>query len=108
MGIMALSYNCPVICLGQSVYQIKDLTFQGNLDDFWTQCELPDTILFHSFKKVLIHYTQVNGNFYTQIGIEMAVAYSVKRILSSHCILDNNGQELVKKGNDYFSIFNSR
>jgi capsular polysaccharide export protein len=83
VGITALSYNCPVMCLGKSIYHLKGLTFQGGLDDFWNQYEPPDSLLFNSFKKIVVQQTQINGNFYTQTGIKMAVFHSVKRILSS-------------------------
>lgn len=83
VGVSALFHNSPVITLGKAIYNIEGLTFQGCLDDFWIQAKPPDRVLFESFKNTVIHYTQINGNFYTQKGIKMAVAQSVQRILGS-------------------------
>lgn len=83
VGISALSYHCPVICLGKAIYNMQGLTFQGNLDDFWLHKQQPDLNLFNSFKKTVISKSQINGNFYTQNGIEMAVTHSINRILFS-------------------------
>ena len=33
-GLHALQMSCPVITLGQAVYDVPDLTFQGELDEF--------------------------------------------------------------------------
>lgn len=82
VGISALSYNCPVICLGKSIYNIEGLTFQGSLNSFWSNYHPPNITLFENFKKTIINKTQINGNFYTQTGIKMAVSHSVNRILS--------------------------
>jgi capsular polysaccharide export protein len=83
VGISALLHNSPVITLGKAIYNIQGLTFQGDLDEFWTQARPPDRKLFCSFRNTVIHYTQINGNFYTQQGIEMAVTHALARILAS-------------------------
>lgn len=83
VGISALLHNSPVITLGTAIYNMQGLTFQGSLDEFWTQAQPPDKTLFQSFRNTVIHYSQINGNFYTQKGIEMAVKNSVARILKS-------------------------
>jgi len=77
VGTSALIYNCPVIALGNAIYNMAGLTFQGSLDVFWTQASPPDQALFEAFKTSVIENTQVNGNFYNQTGIEMAVANSL-------------------------------
>jgi len=77
VGTAALIYNCPVIALGNAIYNMAGLTFQGSLDDFWTQASPPDEALFKAFIASVIENTQINGNFYNQAGIEMAVQGSL-------------------------------
>jgi capsular polysaccharide export protein len=81
VGISALQNNSPVISLGKAIYNIAGLTFQGSLDNFWTQAQSPDKKLFENFRNTVIHQTQINGNFYTEKGIAMAVENSLQRIL---------------------------
>lgn len=83
VGISALAYDCPVICLGKAIYNMQGLTFQGILTDFWKNPEKPNPDLFNAFKKTVLSQTQINGNFYTSKGIKMAVSYSIVRILSA-------------------------
>lgn len=80
VGTLSLSKNCPVIVLGTAIYNLWDLTFQGSLDAFWTQTTLPDKTLFDAFQKTLIHQTQINGSFYNQKGIKMAVKNSLNNL----------------------------
>ncbi len=77
VGTSALIYNCPVIALGNAIYNMTGLTFQGALDDFWMQASPPDKALFEAFRASVIDSTQINGSFYNQTGIEMAVANSL-------------------------------
>lgn len=77
VGTSALIYNCPVIALGNAIYNMAGLTFQGSLDDFWTQASPPDEALFKAFRASVIESTQINGSFYNQTGIKMAVENSL-------------------------------
>ncbi len=77
VGTSALIYNCPVIALGNAIYNMTGLTFQGTLDEFWALASPPDKALFEAFRASVIESTQINGSFYNQTGIEMAVANSL-------------------------------
>ena len=77
VGTSALINNCPVIALGTAIYNMPGLTFQGTLDDFWTQANPPNESLFKAFQTSVIESTQINGSFYNQTGIEMAVQGSL-------------------------------
>ncbi len=74
VGNSALTYDCPVIALGEAIYDIPGLTFQGDLDDFWTQATPPDKTLFRAFRQYITDTTQINGSFYNIKGIRMAIA----------------------------------
>ncbi len=77
VGTSALQVGCPVIALGSAIYDMEGLTFQGSLDKFWRQASPPDKDLFNNFQQAVIEQTQINGGFYNQKGIKMAVEGSL-------------------------------
>ncbi|MFU1912216.1 capsule biosynthesis protein [Bordetella hinzii] len=83
VGSSALIHGRPTIALGSALYNMKGLTFQGQLDAFWTNGRKPKISLVRDFRDVVIFHTQVNGGFYNHHGIELAVANSLPRLLTS-------------------------
>lgn len=63
-GISALIHNKPLKVMGRALYNIDGLTFQGELDAFWTSDFKPDTALFNKFRAYLKMNTQINMVFY--------------------------------------------
>ncbi|MGF6916160.1 capsule biosynthesis protein [Paraburkholderia sp. 40] len=80
VGLSALHHRRPLIALGDAIYDMQGMTWQGDLNDFWTQAAGPDMNLYYAFLDYVIHHTQINGDFYTRTGIEMAVAGAVQRL----------------------------
>lgn len=80
VGLSAIHHRRPLISLGTAIYDMPGMTWQGSLDDFWQHAEPPDMHLYQCFLDYVIHHTQINGDFYTRTGIEMAVAGTVKRL----------------------------
>jgi len=78
----ALIHGRPTIALGWALYDMPGLTYQGGLDEFWNAAEGPDISLFHSFRDTVICYTQINGGFYCDEAIQMAIQNSLPRLLS--------------------------
>ncbi len=66
VGMQALHHGTPVITLGQALYDLPELTFQGKLDAFWQQAPQspPDAELYWRFRGYLVRTTQLNGSFY--------------------------------------------
>ena len=64
-GTLALALDVPVIALGQAVYDIEGITFQGRLDDFWHNPGKPDAETFAAFRRVLIDRCLVAGGFFS-------------------------------------------
>ena len=79
VGMSSLFHKSPTIALGDAIYDIPGLTFQGRLDCFWRNTRRPDHKLFRDFRDVVIDHTQINGSFYSRRGIEMAVTGSLQR-----------------------------
>ena len=87
VGMTALERNRPVICLGKSIFDMPGLTFQGPLADFWHRPEAPQAPLLQAFRTVLQQACLVGGNFYTDQGVEIAVANSIIRLEDSADLL---------------------
>jgi capsular polysaccharide export protein len=66
VGMQALDHGKPVIALGQALYDIPGLTFQGPLESFWTQAteSPPVASLYRRFRSHMIRTTQLNGSVY--------------------------------------------
>ncbi len=78
-AMASLDHNRPTIAMGKAVYRIPGL-IHGDLDSFWNDPVPPDDNLYRAFRKVLIHKTLINGNFFTEEGIDLAVPKAVKRL----------------------------
>jgi len=46
------------------LYDIKGITYQGHLNQFWTSGFKPDMKLFKQFRLYLLQNTQINAVFY--------------------------------------------
>ncbi|NIF21181.1 capsule biosynthesis protein [Candidatus Pantoea multigeneris] len=65
-GISALIHNKPLKVMGNALYDIKGLTYQGHLHQFWQADFKPDMRLFKKFRSYLLENTQVNAVYYGQ------------------------------------------
>jgi len=89
VGGSALIHNRPLFTLADPIYNLPGLTFQGRLDEFWTNPPRPDAMLFKQFRNAVIHLTQVNGGFYTRQSIDMAVRGALPRLArATHPLAD--------------------
>lgn len=88
VGLVALEYGRPVIALGQSIYGMKGLTFQGDLNDFWVMLEKPDSVLFQCFRNVVLHTTQINGGFYTRESIKVGLKQCIESLTREQSLLE--------------------
>lgn len=79
-GLQALCMDAPVITLGQAIFDVPGLTFQGPLDAFWTGAAVPDAALRDAYIDALAATVQVRGVFYRKPGLDAAVAAAVERL----------------------------
>jgi capsular polysaccharide export protein len=63
-GLQALDHELPIKTLGRAFYDKPGLTFQGDLDSFWTTPWKPDRDLYLRFRAWTIATTQINSSFY--------------------------------------------
>jgi capsular polysaccharide export protein len=78
-GTLALALGVPVIALGQAVYDMEDITFQGELDDFWRNPGKPNAETFAAFRRVLIDRCLVAGGFFSEEALEKVTEGVVAR-----------------------------
>jgi capsular polysaccharide export protein len=80
VGLRALTMGCPVIALGDAVYRVPGLTWDGGLDRFWAEATPPDPALRDAFLAALQACTQLRGVFYAPEGRAEAVRGTVLRL----------------------------
>ncbi|ATH79292.1 capsule biosynthesis protein CapA [Vreelandella venusta] len=73
VGIVSLEHKCPTFALSDPIYHMAGLTYQGSLDEFWHKPPPPSAQLFDYFRNTVMYATQLNGGFYCQPGIDLAV-----------------------------------
>lgn len=88
VGGLALGLACPTIALSDPIYNLAGLTFSGSLDQFWQERILPDAELYRCFRNTVIHATQINGGFYSDTGIELAVRNAVPSLTAERSRLE--------------------
>ena len=79
-GTLALAAGVPVITLGNAIYDLQGLTFQGDLSDFWREPTSPDLAMFDAFRRVLAHRCLVRGGFFSDRGLAILTDGAVERI----------------------------
>lgn len=87
VGLTALDRGRPLKCLGRAIYDIPGLTFNGPLKSFWKAAPVPYAHLYDAFRRVVRQACLVNGNFYTEDGMALAVEGSVARMVVGDDIL---------------------
>ncbi|HEB97137.1 MAG TPA: capsular biosynthesis protein [Sedimenticola thiotaurini] len=80
VGVWTLLAGRPLKTLGDAVYDVPGLTFQGGLDPFWTEAAAPDAGLRDAFVRALAGTIQLRGVYYNQPGLDAAVAEAVERL----------------------------
>lgn len=78
-GTLALALGVPVVVLGHAIYDIPDITFQGELDSFWREPVAPDPLAFAAFRRVLIERCLIPGGFFSEEALEKVVHYAIAR-----------------------------
>lgn len=81
-ALHALQAGCPVKVLGQAVYDMPGLTFQGALDEFWKSPISPDRELLDAFVNLMAATIQVRGVFFSEPGCSVAVEATVQRLMA--------------------------
>ncbi|MEG3089330.1 capsule biosynthesis protein [Sphingomonas sp. PB4P5] len=83
-GTLALARGKPVKALGNPVYDIAGLTASQPLDAFWGAPQAPTPQLYDAFCRVLADRCLIHGAFLSNVGIELLVSESARRLTASN------------------------
>lgn len=67
VGISALIHHTPTLAMGKAAYNLDGLTYQGSLDDFWTQQQEVNKPLVVKFINLLKLTSQAQGVLYQRL-----------------------------------------
>ena len=81
---LALQAGTPVCALGDAIYKIPGLTFDGHVDQFWTNPTPPEPGLYEAFRRVLVDRCLVRGG----LASKSAVATLVENMADRLCAPD--------------------
>lgn len=70
---LALAAGTPVSALGEAIYALPGLTFQGHLDEFWAHPLPPEPGLYEAFRRLLVHRSLVRGGLASQSAVTTLV-----------------------------------
>ncbi len=79
-GLQALREGKPVATLGTALYDMPGLTWQGELDRFWSEATPPDMELVDALRRVLAAHCLIRGGFFDEDQIRVAVDNAVERM----------------------------
>lgn len=78
-GTLALAEGIPVKVLGLAVFDVPGITFEGELDDFWSDPAAPDREAYEAFYKVLADRCLIPGGFFSEPALDMVVNHAIAR-----------------------------
>jgi capsule polysaccharide modification protein KpsS len=67
VGLSALTQGTPVITLGEAAFDLEGLTYQGSLDDFWSEYGEVNTGLVKKYVSLLKRTSQAQGTLYQKL-----------------------------------------
>ncbi|MEM7498744.1 MAG: capsular biosynthesis protein [Pseudomonadota bacterium] len=79
-AVQALRANCPVIALGDALYDLPGLTHQAGLERFWAEPQRPDPAFFEAWCRAVAAEIQVRGSQMNKEGRAAAAEEIVRRV----------------------------
>ena len=79
VGLWEIKQGKTVICVARAIFDLPGLTFQGNIDRFWSVEQGPDGALLRRFLAYLTRRALIAGDFYTSEGVALAVTNAIDR-----------------------------
>jgi capsular polysaccharide export protein len=80
VGVRSISLGRATLALGQVIYDVPGLSWQGGTDSFWTAAPPPEPRLAAAFIRAIAGCLHVRGCYYTRPGLDVAVAGTVRRL----------------------------
>lgn len=77
---LALAAGRPVCTLGEAIYNVPGLTFDGHLDEFWMRPVPPEPGLYGAFRRVLVDRCLVRGGIASETAVKTLVSSMLERL----------------------------
>lgn len=90
VGTSSLHHGTPVKVLGSAVYDIPELTYQGDLEDFLRDPGTVDRELYLAFVRWLREANQINGSFYRRLATSATAAGLVRPVFEADSAGDDD------------------
>lgn len=90
-GTLALAAGVPVMTLGRAVYDMRGLTHQGTLADFWIDPQPPQADLYDAYCRVLADRCLLRGGFYAAEEHAPLARAAARRVLAVDPMLASAG-----------------
>lgn len=94
-GTLALEADKPVCTLGDAIYNVPGLTFQGHLDWFWTNPIEPEPGLYRAFRRVLVDRCLVRGGLASESAVKTLVDSLAERLCDLQSVQRPVSQESI-------------
>ena len=76
-AIQALQLGCPVLTLGEAIYNVPGLVYQNGIDNYWADPSAPDAALVNNFINAIAETIHIRGVFFSEPGLSRAVEETV-------------------------------
>lgn len=94
---LALAEERPVCVLGDAVYKVPGLTFEGHLDSFWRSPRPPEPGLYDAFRKVLVDRCLVRGGIASESAVSTLVGNMAERLSGAAAQSESSHRSTVLK-----------
>jgi capsular polysaccharide export protein len=94
-GTLALQADTPVCTLGDAIYNVPGLTFQGHLDRFWAKPVPPEPGLYRAFRRVLVDRCLVRGGLASESAVATLVESLAERLSETQLAHSTLSQESI-------------
>ena len=78
---LALRADRPVCVLGDAIYKVPGLVFDGHLDAFWADPPPPEPALYEAFRRVLLNECLVRGGLASESAVATLVESMADKLL---------------------------
>jgi capsular polysaccharide export protein len=78
---LALQVDTPVCVLGEAIYKVPGLVFDGHVDDFWIDPPPPEPGLYEAFRRVLLRECLIRGGLASESAVTTLVASMTEKLL---------------------------
>ncbi len=95
---LALQADTPVCALGDAIYKVPGLTYEGHLDAFWANPRRPDAGLYEAFRRILLERCLVRGGLASESAVTTLIEGLLDRLVPQPTVqsVPSHASTLVK------------